>query len=89
MIIFGWRRRVHDLGGKYALLCAHCDNQVEARLIKVGTWFTLFFIPVFPYRINYFLRCPKCGKATRVKKNQLAALQPPAAPAEESLEKAA
>ena len=89
MIIFGWKRKVHDLGGKYALLCAHCDSQVEARLIKVSNWFSLFFIPLFPYRNFYYLRCPNCGKATRVKKDQLAQLRQTPAPAAESLQKAA
>ena len=24
------------------------------------TWFTLFFIPVIPYEIKFFLTCPIC-----------------------------
>ena len=89
MIIYEWKRKVRELGGRYDLLCAHCNDQVTARLIKVSNWFTLFFIPLFPNRNFYYLRCPHCGKATQVKKDQLAQLRQSEAPAADSLQQTA
>lgn len=29
--------------------------------MKLRDWFTLFFVPVIPYRKEYWLLCPICG----------------------------
>ncbi|MDR1066966.1 MAG: zinc ribbon domain-containing protein [Clostridiales bacterium] len=41
--------------------CHRCNNNVKRELVKVTTWFTLFFIPIIPYKTQYLLICPICS----------------------------
>lgn len=62
MIIFGWgHTRTKDYGGAYPIYCENCQNEVFYHISKIRDWFTLFFIPVIPYRKQYWLSCPVCG----------------------------
>ena len=40
------------------------------------TWFTLFFIPVFPYSIKYFLSCPVCQYGLTLDSTQTEQIKP-------------
>jgi len=61
MIIFGWgHQTIKNLGPTFRQHCSHCNNGEYWVLTKITTWFTLFFIPIFPYSIKYFLSCPIC-----------------------------
>jgi NADH pyrophosphatase NudC (nudix superfamily) len=40
------------------------------------TWFTLFFIPVFPYSIKYFLSCPICQYGLTLDSKQTDEIKP-------------
>lgn len=40
------------------------------------TWFTLFFIPVFPYSIKYFLSCPICQYGLTLDDKQTEQIKP-------------
>jgi len=40
------------------------------------TWFTLFFIPVFPYSIKYFLSCPICKYGLVLDQKQINEIKP-------------
>jgi hypothetical protein len=42
--------------------------------LKVTTWFTLFFIPVIPYKRRYLLACPVCGFAYILPKHEFMTL---------------
>lgn len=59
---------------KYASLppnsCIHCNNTVNKELIKVKSWVTLFFIPIFPYNTKYLLMCPICRTCYEITKDQ-------------------
>lgn len=62
MIIFGWgNTRTKDYGEAYPIYCENCQNEVFYHTSKIRDWFTLFFIPVIPYRKEYWLSCPVCG----------------------------
>jgi uncharacterized RDD family membrane protein YckC len=62
MIIFGWGRRKHKkFGPTRAHHCNNCKNDTYWDLVEVSTWFTLAFIPIFPYEIKRLLVCPICG----------------------------
>jgi len=42
-------------------LCGRCRNQVARPITKVTSWFSLFFIPLIPYKSRYMLICPICS----------------------------
>lgn len=61
MFIFGWGHQMKRIFGPvFKHHCDHCNNDEYWVLHKISVWFTLFFIPVFPYEINYLLLCPVC-----------------------------
>ena len=48
--------------------CSHCYNDCDYQLVKVTGWFTLFFIPIFPFKVNYFLMCSICNYGNKITK---------------------
>ncbi len=76
-IIFGWgRQTVKSIGVVFKNLCSHCNNEEYWMLTRITTWFTLFFIPIIPYSVNYFLRCPVCKYGLTLDTKQIAQLEP-------------
>jgi hypothetical protein len=70
-ILFGFGKQTARIYGEVpAQYCGRCHNPVSRRLTKVTTWFTLFFIPVFPYRSRYLLICPICGGAQELSREE-------------------
>lgn len=47
-------------------VCRRCNNTVNREMLKVTTWFTLFFIPLIPYSKKYFITCPICGGGAEI-----------------------
>ncbi len=41
-------------------LCPNCGNRAEWSTVKVRSWVTVFFIPVFPYKTEIVSVCPVC-----------------------------
>ena len=67
MIIWGWKTTRKTIGHyKEELICKHCNNQSRWVLIKITSWFTLFFIPIIPYSIKKILICPICEHGIEV-----------------------
>lgn len=61
MIIFGRGKQFRKMFWPVEKLhCSHCNNDVVFWLERISTWFTLFFIPIFPYEVIYFFSCPVC-----------------------------
>ena len=70
IIIFGIKKRVKDHGVVEKFTCTNCNNESGWSLIKTHTWFTLFWIPVFPINFpEYFLMCPICRGAVTLDKD--------------------
>lgn len=44
-----------------ATLCPNCNNEERWELHKCKEWFTLFFLPVLPYKTEFSERCPICS----------------------------
>lgn len=68
-ILFGFGHRTikdHDMGEE--ILCRRCNNKRPWQYKKITTWFTLFFIPVIPYRVEYVRVCPICGEHDKMSK---------------------
>jgi len=77
MIIFGWgRQTLKQIGIVFKTLCRHCNNEEFWVLTKITTWFTLFFIPVLPYSVKYFLSCPVCQYGFNLNNEQTEQLRP-------------
>ena len=72
MILFGWGRRVvKDIGPLFFDTCGRCNNEVYFRLLQITTWFTLFFIPIFPYSVENLIVCPTCQCTAKFPKEQM------------------
>ena len=61
MIIFGSKGRISDIKESEVLkgACPDCGNDLYNG--KLCNWFTLYFIPIFPYQtIEHLYRCKNC-----------------------------
>ncbi len=77
MIIFGWgHQTTKNFGPTFKNHCSHCNNEEYWVLTRIMTWFTLFFIPVFPYSIKYFLSCPICQYGLTLDSKQIEQIKP-------------
>lgn len=80
LIFFGWgHTKVKNIGPTFKHRCVNCNNEEYWNLSKISTWFTLFFIPVFPYEFKYFFFCPVCERGVFLKKEEFQKLEPFAA----------
>lgn len=62
--IFGWgHRNVKNFGQTLVQKCPVCSHTSHYSLVRTRDWFTLFFIPIFPYETKYYLECPVCKNA--------------------------
>ena len=52
------------------ILCPNCNNTKQWKMGREAHWFTLFFIPVFPVKIEYWMVCPVCRKGKRLSYHQ-------------------
>lgn len=68
LIIWGFRDIDKELGPVDYLHCSRCNNDSTWRLQRETSWFTLFFIPIIPYRRKYYVYCPVCHWVTEVPK---------------------
>ncbi len=75
LVIFGLRTKVHRLGPVVSV-CPVCRQAGQLILDREVTTFTLFFVPLFPVRTRYVLRClnPACGATSNVERAEAEAL---------------
>lgn len=60
-ILFGFgKQTVKYLASAGLRACPNCGNQREWSRLLIRTWFTLFFIPIIPYRTRTVALCPVC-----------------------------
>ena len=77
MIIFGWgRQTIKQIGVVFKKFCVHCNNEEYWILTRTITWFTLFFIPIIPYSVKYFLSCPVCKYGFDLNSEQVDQIKP-------------
>ncbi|EKQ57483.1 MULTISPECIES: zinc ribbon domain-containing protein [unclassified Clostridium] len=71
MIIWGWGRVTRKfIGGVTQRTCNYCNKTSVWQLCIVRTWFTLFFIPIIPYKKTYQIACPSCGSYIKLTQEQ-------------------
>jgi len=61
IIIWGSKAFPKTLGYTQMTQCANCNNLNAFEILCVRTWFTLFWIPIFPFSTKYLIMCPICG----------------------------
>jgi hypothetical protein len=66
IIIFGLRR-LRKAMGTVLLRCANC-GMTPVGLLRVSTWFALFFIPVIPVSFKHYTVCPNCKRLDQISK---------------------
>lgn len=72
IIIFGWGHNTFkNYGPTYPVNCKQCGQDTYWNLIKICTWFTLFFIPVLRYKTQYILFCGNCEKGVELRSHQI------------------
>ena len=70
-IIWGFgKKTVKEFGELNESNCGYCNNNVRWKLVKITTWFTLFFIPIIPYHKEYLVVCPVCRNGKSLKKDE-------------------
>lgn len=71
MIIYGWGEVTRSRkGGIAEKQCRYCNEIHKWQLCVRRTWFTLFFIPVIPYKTEYCIECPNCGSYMEIEKEK-------------------
>ena len=69
MIIWGFRSR-NRVMGQTQYVCPHCHQNSFHTIVRSRRWFTLFFIPTFPFTKKSISRCNVCGFESLVDNNQ-------------------
>jgi hypothetical protein len=72
-ILFGIRRRAQRLG-TVLQLCSRCHASAAQSVIRVRTFFTLFFVPLIPLGSKYRATCTMCGSTVSIPKEQASQL---------------
>lgn len=68
-VIFGWNHQeVTSIGPVYQHQCPNCHNTEFWHLSKISKYFTLFFIPVFPYGSDNWYYCPTCNYSLKLER---------------------
>lgn len=70
MFVIAGTRGFKKVLGTKVMHCQRCQNMTEYMYIKYTKWFTLFFIPIFPYSFKYFLVCPICSASIEMTSEQ-------------------
>ncbi|WP_460742660.1 zinc-ribbon domain-containing protein [Mariniluteicoccus endophyticus] len=73
MLIFGFSSYAKVLGVMMSL-CGRCGNNAAHHVVRRGTKFSLFFIPLIPLSSRYALECSICGQARALTKQEAASL---------------
>ncbi|WP_087016920.1 zinc-ribbon domain-containing protein [Thaumasiovibrio subtropicus] len=73
--IFGWGKTTTKPLGQADdhAACGICSQSVPFHFIKVTHWFTLFFIPVIPYKSQAYMICPHCQNGFEIPMSQISA----------------
>ena len=61
-ILWGWGKQTRtEYGPVMPMTCSHCNNDVYWNLTRIREWFTIFFLPIIPYKSEHHLLCPICS----------------------------
>lgn len=61
-VLFGFgHTKVKKTGETKPEQCSNCNNIKPFHIVERSKWFTLFFVPVFPYSKEKAIVCPVCN----------------------------
>ena len=69
-IIYGFKSFVKDLLQKAARTCPVCGEVAAVKLVRRRRWFTLFWIPIFPVKSEFFHVCASCETTQGISKDE-------------------
>ncbi len=71
IVLFGFGKTTkRNFGSLPDKKCKFCSENNEYELLRITTWFTLFFIPIIPYRFKYYLVCSNCDRGFEITRDQ-------------------
>ncbi len=70
LILFGTKQTKKQVARGRELLCPRCNNVRLWPVVQYTSWFSLFFIPLIPYKNQYFEMCPICKAGKKLTKEQ-------------------
>ena len=71
IFLFGWGHISKSKINKTPIqICEHCHKNY-LYLTRILSWFTFFFIPIFPYKIKYYILCANCEYGFEICKKEL------------------
>jgi hypothetical protein len=68
-LLFGTRPKVSQLV-VVRFICSYCGIDAPQHVNRRSTQFTLFFVPLFSFGKNFFVRCTNCGGTTGLTEQQ-------------------
>lgn len=63
--IFGVDNKVEEIKNTLNINCNHCDKQ-SLSLLKTYNRFHFFFIPLFKWKIKYYIKCNSCDSVYEI-----------------------
>lgn len=70
IIIWGTRAMRKIVAHNGPFTCTGCFGVSQFPVVRTATWFTLFWIPIFPFSFQYNQVCPHCGQQYPIEKQQ-------------------
>lgn len=62
MLFLGFGKRTYKVKGEtQAQKCKKCSHERPFKIVEEKRWFTLFFIPLIPYKKRNLVVCSLCG----------------------------
>jgi hypothetical protein len=69
LIIFGRRRRGYRMAHVLAM-CGRCHSPATQAVVRIKTFFTLFFVPLIPLGTKYRSTCTNCSATIELSRDQ-------------------
>lgn len=67
LVIFGFgHKKNEERELDFAEHCNRCNNSSRWKLHKISHWFSLFFIPLIPFKNEYWKSCPICRQGVKL-----------------------
>jgi len=73
--IFGIENKYKEIKLLNDLSCVRCNKVVNAKLIKKFDFFHFFFIPIFKWNIEYYVKCENCKAIFTISKEKGKAIE--------------
>lgn len=70
MFIMGFGKKTYDVVGETEVQkCRNCSHERPFKYVIEKSWFSLFFVDIFPYKQRNLLVCPVCSAGYKAPQN--------------------